>query len=89
LFRVRGAVLLRDGSIAVANNGTHEARVYGLDGKLLRRIGREGDGPGELSSLEAGTHHVLLLLRDELDVERVALVRLVRTAQPESSRPDR
>jgi hypothetical protein len=27
LFWVRGAVLLRDGSIAIANNGTHEARL--------------------------------------------------------------
>ena len=52
LFRVRGAILLRDGSIAIANNGTHEARVYGPDGELLRRIGREGEGPGELLSLE-------------------------------------
>jgi hypothetical protein len=52
LFRVRGAILLRDGSIAIANNGTHEARVYGPAGELLRRIGREGEGPGELSSLE-------------------------------------
>jgi hypothetical protein len=39
--------------------------------------------------LEAGTRHVLLLIRDELDVERVALFQLVRTAQRESSRPDR
>ncbi|HEX8431789.1 MAG TPA: hypothetical protein VF625_10890 [Longimicrobium sp.] len=50
LFQVTDAKRLRDGRIVIASAGNHELRVYGADGRLLRRAGREGQGPGEFSS---------------------------------------
>lgn len=47
LHRVTGAIRLADGRIAVANAGSHQVRIFGEDGTLLRDVGRVGDGPGE------------------------------------------
>lgn len=52
LYRVKGAVRLYDGRIVVANAGTHELRIYGPGGELLRAVGGEGEGPGEYRSLD-------------------------------------
>ena len=51
LHRVRAAARLPDGRIVIANSGSAELRVYGPDGRWLRSIGREGDGPGEFRLL--------------------------------------
>lgn len=51
LHRVAGATRLADGRIAIANGGSHQVRVFGTDGRLVRDIGRAGDGPGEFRSL--------------------------------------
>lgn len=40
-----------DGDLWVADAQNHEIRVFAPDGVLLRRIGREGQGPGEFLSL--------------------------------------
>lgn len=50
LYRVTGATRLSDGRIAVATAGT-ELRIYGADGRVLSRVGRAGEGPGEFQSL--------------------------------------
>ena len=50
VYRVRGAVALTDGSIALANAGSAEIRVYSPAGELLRSEGRRGGGPGEYQS---------------------------------------
>jgi hypothetical protein len=42
-----GATLLRDGSIAVADNAATSVKWFAGDGRLVRTFGREGDGPGE------------------------------------------
>jgi hypothetical protein len=47
LHRVMGAVRLDDGSIAIANAGAHQVRVVAPDGRTVRNVGQEGDGPGE------------------------------------------
>lgn len=47
LYRVRGAALLSDGRIAVANAGSAELRIYSHAGKRLASAGRFGRGPGE------------------------------------------
>lgn len=47
LHQVMGAVRLRDGSIAIANAGTSQVRIAAPDGRTMRNVGREGDGPGE------------------------------------------
>jgi hypothetical protein len=51
LYKVMAATRLSDGRVAVASAGTHELRFYSSAGRLLRSIGRAGDGPGEFRSL--------------------------------------
>jgi hypothetical protein len=47
LLRVTGAVRTDDGRFVVANGKPLEVRVYDARGRLQRRLGREGRGPGE------------------------------------------
>lgn len=47
LGNVAGATRLSDGTIVLANRGTHQLRYYGPDGRYVRSAGREGEGPGE------------------------------------------
>jgi hypothetical protein len=55
---VVGAVRLRDGRIVVADRGSSELRIFGLDGVFLNRVGRRGEGPGEFRRLEyVGAFH--------------------------------
>lgn len=51
LDRVRDAVRLSDGRIAVANGGTSEIRFFDAGGRYLSATGREGEGPGEFKAL--------------------------------------
>jgi len=45
--RVTGVDVDGDGQIYVFEGADMQIRVYGPDGRLLRRIGRRGEGPGE------------------------------------------
>jgi hypothetical protein len=45
--RVAGVDVDGDGQIYVFEAADMQIRVYGPDGRLLRRIGRRGEGPGE------------------------------------------
>ena len=47
LHRVMDATKLRDGRIVVANNGTHELRMFDAVGTHLATWGGRGEGPGE------------------------------------------
>lgn len=49
--RVRTAILLVDGSIAVADAFAREIRVFAEDGRHLRTFGGSGEGPGEFQTL--------------------------------------
>lgn len=55
LSGVAGAVRLPDGRIVVANGEPPELRFFGPGGELLRRVGGEGEGPGEFRALD-GLH---------------------------------
>lgn len=46
---VSGLLLLDDGRILVADNTTHDVRLFGPDGKHQFTIGRRGAGPGDLT----------------------------------------
>ena len=57
LFRVYSALRLDNGSIVVANSGTHELRFYDGQGAFLRATGRSGEGPGEFSEYSSMRMH--------------------------------
>ncbi len=47
LYRISGARILSDGSIAVANAGSGEIRFFSAAGRFIRAEGGKGGGPGE------------------------------------------
>lgn len=51
--QVTGAVLLADGSIAVANSSTSEIRYFDPAGVFKYSSGRQGSGPGEYGAITA------------------------------------
>ena len=51
LFWVGDALLLEDGGLAVANTGASEVLLFAGDGSLARRVGGQGEGPGEFSEV--------------------------------------
>jgi hypothetical protein len=51
LFQATSVARLGDGRIVVANGGTKEVRYYGPDGRHLKSVGGDGDGPGEFRSI--------------------------------------
>ncbi len=53
LDRVVDAMRAADGRIVVANQGTHELRVYDAEGIWLESWGGQGQGPGEFEGLIA------------------------------------
>ena len=48
---VSAVALGPDGNVFVADAVNHEIRVFGLDGTHIRTFGRNGEGPGEFSSI--------------------------------------
>lgn len=50
-YRIAGVVRLRDGSLAVADGGSSEIRIFDWTGVHLRTLGGRGEGPGEFSEL--------------------------------------
>jgi len=51
LDQVTDAVLTPAGDIIVANAGSQEIRVFDPDGRIVRTLGRMGEGPGEFQAL--------------------------------------
>jgi len=58
------ALMLRDGRIAVANQGSSEIRFFDPSGQRVRTVGRKGSGPGEferIAAFEMGAADSLLI----------------------------
>ena len=51
LHRVVGAVLVDDGSLAIADGGNYRIVLVSGDGNVIRVLGRRGGGPGEFEYL--------------------------------------
>jgi hypothetical protein len=51
LDRVVAARRLSDGSIVIANSGVKQLRLFSKEGRYIRTIGGEGEGPGEFQSM--------------------------------------
>ena len=51
LFQVLGVLKLSDGNLVIANGNDREFVVVDTAGKVLRRVGRRGSGPGEFEML--------------------------------------
>jgi hypothetical protein len=49
---IRSVLVGRDGSIWVAENRPPRVRIYSAEGKLVRVVGREGEGPGEYRQID-------------------------------------
>ena len=65
LTRVSFVAFGPDSLVYIAQSAEHEIRAYGRDGTLRRRIGREGEGPGEFRSISAiGFLHDTLFASD-------------------------
>ena len=48
-YRPRAVVPDADGNIYVLDQGNHRVQVFDADGRYLRTLGREGQGPGEIT----------------------------------------
>jgi len=53
LYAVVDAELLDGGLVALAEGSTYQVVISGVDGKVVRRLGRAGDGPGEFRQIGA------------------------------------
>jgi hypothetical protein len=52
LLRPRGAARLLDGTVVVADDGAKNLKFYDREGRLVRSVGRDGQGPGEYELVE-------------------------------------
>ncbi len=59
-----GAVIDPAGRLYVADQSPTVIKVFGRDGRLVRTIGRDGDGPGEFRSPILGMHATELVVFD-------------------------
>ena len=62
--QVGGVAIRSNGNIIVLDNGNGEVRVFSEKGDLVRRFGRQGDGPGEFRPpawMCTGEEHVVVM----------------------------
>lgn len=92
-YRVAGALRLKDGRIAVADNFANQLRFYSPEGTFLKAVGRKGNGPGEYEYIRSlarcGADSILAFdLHWQVKVYTAAgnLIREMRLYEPESYR---
>lgn len=71
---VIGAVRLRDGGFAVADQASEEIRFFSSDGAFLGSVGGQGEGPGEFGSLTSLEPFGDSLVAFDLGLNRVSFV---------------
>ena len=73
LHRVTDAVILDDGTIAVADAGNYRILLFSPAGQLLRVLGRKGEGPGDFRSVWMVTAHGDTILAHDPVLRRLSL----------------
>jgi len=91
---VRGATRLPNGQILVGDKGDYALRLFSHDGKLVRRFGRSGGGPGEIRYLTRLARCGDTLVTFDADGQRTTVftlggqyVRSFRFSPPQGGRP--
>jgi hypothetical protein len=56
LINAVDAVRLPDGSVVVGDDGAKNLKWFAADGRVIRTVGREGDGPGEFRLVDVVGH---------------------------------
>lgn len=79
-YGIRDLVLRPDGGMAVANAGNREVCFFDAAGRFVRRVGREGSGPGEYQGLAS-----MQSFRDDSIVVFDGLLRRVSILAPDGS----
>lgn len=89
-----GATRLPDGNILVGDRGEFALRIFTPAGRLVRKFGRRGQGPGEVEYLKALLRCGDSLLTLDLSANRVSVfsldgsyVRSFRFGSPQAGRP--
>jgi hypothetical protein len=90
---IRGAILLPDDRIAVADLGSSEVRFFDRSGDFLSLVGGPGDGPGELGRIRGlglcGADSLFVFEGDYQTVVFSPSGSYVRAARPYSERQGR
>lgn len=76
LFRVMGAFRLSDGTIVVVDHGLREVLFFDPGGRLVRKAGGRGEGPGEFMSISGAA----LAAGDTLTIWDSPTLRITRLA---------
>lgn len=91
---VVGATRLRDGRVLVGDRGSYALRMFSADGKLLRRFGRKGSGPGEIGYLARLLRCGDSVVTIDIDGNRTSVfslggdyARTFRFSSPQAGRP--
>src|SRR3970040_2044149 len=82
-----GGMRLADGGLLIADRAENSIRVLDATGKLVRSVGRTGDGPGEFQSMmwagRCGPHSLLASRRDGVPERATSRARYDHVTEPE------
>src|SRR5688572_12611435 len=92
--QVVGATRLPDGRVLVGDLGSFALRLFSSDGRLLKRFGRKGAGPGEIGHLKTLLRCGDSVVTMDIDGNRTSVfslggeyVRTFRFGSPQAGRP--
>ena len=92
--QVVGATRLPNGQVLTGDVGSFALRLFAADGKLVRRFGRKGAGPGEIGHLKGLLRCGDSIVTMDIEAQRTSVftlggtyVRSFRFASPQPARP--